>query len=249
MRWLKVEGHLEEDLTVHLSRVREPKRAPRALPTSDVRRILDACPSARPRAIIRLMVDCGLRCVEISRLDLDDYDPAGRVIRVVGKGGHERILPVPAPTARAINDYLTARGWRSGPLFLAVGSKNPGGRLSPKWISKCTGRLMADAGVHRAGDRRTAHALRHTCATDTLNTGANLRLVQQLLGHGSLQSTEIYLGLVGLDELRRAMEARPLLATIEGSTALRGAPGTGMCVPATGGATEGLVVDDAIRAS
>lgn len=210
LRWLQLEGELATDLTVHIARVREPRRAPRALNPDDIAHILAACQSARARAVILLMVGLGLRCVEVSRLDLADYDQARRIVFVHGKGGHERELPLDDLTADALDTYLAVRGRRQGPLFLAVGSKAaPDGRLSAKWISKRVGRLMRDAGVHNPGDRRTAHALRHTAASDLLDVSHDIRLVQQVLGHSSLQSTEVYLRRSNLEQIRQAMTSRP----------------------------------------
>jgi integrase len=98
-------------------------------------------------------------------------------------------------------------------LLLAVGSKSPDDRrISARWISKRIGRLMADAGIHRPGDRRTAHALRHTAASDVLDRCHDVRTVQQMLGHASLQSTEVYLRRADLNRLRRAMSGRVYVA-------------------------------------
>lgn len=216
-RWLVSTGHLESDPCTDLPRVRQPRSAPRALPAVEVARIVEACPSAaaRPtaewlRPAIALMVECGLRCVEISRLDLDDYDPELRTLFVRGKDGHERVLPVPAAAVEALGAYLERRPPGPGALLRAVGSKrSPGGRLSAKWISKRTGRAMTAAGVHReAWDRRTAHALRHTAATDVYRRTGDTRIVQQMLGHASLETTQVYLANASVNDLRAAMEGR-----------------------------------------
>jgi integrase len=247
-RWLLIEGHVEADLTAHLVKVREPRRAPRALRADDVARVIAACPSPRARASTLLMVQCGLRCVEVSRLDLDDWDDRARTVMVRGKGGHERILPVPDGAAAALDAYVAERGLRPGPLFLATGSKGgPDGRLSARWISKQTGRAMTAAGVHRtAHDGRTAHALRHTAATDVLDRCHDLRVVQQMLGHDSLQSTQIYLGRAELGRLREAMAGRAYLSptgtdglTMSSPTTLRGVPGPGALSPVAGDPTKG----------
>lgn len=244
LRWLEAEGLVDEDLTVHLVRVREPRRVPRALRSEDVSRVLEVAATARGRAVIAVMVQCGLRCVEVSRLDLDDYDPDAATLLVRGKAGHERTLPVPELAGEHLDAYIRQRGFRPGPLFLAVGSKGlPDGRLSAKWISKRAARVMAAAGVHRqAWDGRTAHALRHTAASDVLDRCHDVRTVQQMLGHSSLQSTEIYLRRADLARLREAMEGRsysgrsPTVIRVGGDR-LRGAPSAGALSPAAGSPT------------
>lgn len=209
LRWLYAENRTGADLSAHLIKVREPRRAPRALNPSDVATVIEACPSERGRAIIVLMVELGLRCVEVSRLDLDDYNASSATIFVRGKSGNERVLPLTRRAEEQLCRYLSERGTASGPLFLAVGSKrSPDGRISAKWISKRTGRLMRDAGVHKPGDRRTAHALRHTAASDVLDRCHDIRAVQQMLGHQSLATTEVYLRRADLGRLRQAMEGR-----------------------------------------
>lgn len=209
LRWLYAENRTGADLSAYLVKVREPRRAPRALNPSDVATVIEACPSARSRAIIVLMVELGLRCVEVSRLDIDDYNASSSTIFVRGKSGNERVLPLTRRAEEHLRRYLSERGTGSGPLFLAVGSKrSPDGRISAKWISKRIGRLMRDAGVHKPGDRRTAHALRHTAASDVLDRCHDIRAVQQMLGHQSLATTEIYLRRADLGRLRQAMEGR-----------------------------------------
>jgi site-specific recombinase XerC len=202
-RWLIDEGHLDSDPTAGLAKIREPRRVPRAIRRTDVAALLQACRTDRDLAVVWLMVGCGLRCTEISGLDLADYD------RDAHKGGYERLLPVPTEAVDALEVYLAQRGWTAGPLFQATGSKGaPDGRISARWISKSIGRRMTAAGVHQPKDGRTAHALRHTAASDVLETCRNVRIVQQMLGHTSLQTTQIYLRAANLDDLRTAMEGR-----------------------------------------
>ena len=216
LRWLHVQHGTDTDLSAGLPKIREPRAVPRALPAGDVAAVLAACPepSARYRRAdwlrpaVALMVGCGLRCVEVANLDVADYNRAKSTVFVVGKGGHQRVLPVPPETAEVLGAYLGGRS--SGPLLRAVGSKQAhSGRLSARWVSKRTARLMAQAGVHKAGDGRSAHALRHTAASDVLDRCHDLRIVQQMLGHQSLATTERYLRVADLDRMRRAMEGRP----------------------------------------
>ena len=211
--WLAVEGFVAADPAVTLAMPREPRRAPRALGRKDVV-ALEKTAAGAARApwaapVVALMVGCGLRCVEISRLDLADYDDAKLTVTVRGKGGHQRVLPVPRSAAKALRRYIAERGPAAGPLFKAGGSKgSPDGRLSARWISRRTGQLLAQAGVHTPGDGRSAHALRHTAASDVLDRCHDVRIVQQMLGHESLATTQIYLRSADLGALREAMSGR-----------------------------------------
>jgi len=221
--WLAVEGHLEDDLSGHVAKVRVPRGAPRGLSDPEMAALLAACPTEPTgrgpttmwlRPAVGLMRGCGLRCCEIANLDVDDYDRHNRTVHVVGKGGHARTLPVPPEVAAVVDQYLLDRGYAPGPLFCAVGSKaNPDGRLSRQWISKRTRRAMTEAGVHkRPYDGRGAHALRHQAAHDAMEATDNVLVVQALLGHDSLATTQIYLPKVPLAQMRRAVEGRDWLA-------------------------------------
>jgi len=212
-RWMVIEGHLVTDPTLGLVRVREPRRVPRTLRAADVAAVLAVCADRRAAAVVWLMVGAGLRCVEVSNLDVADYDAPEATLHVRGKGGHERVLPVPGPVGAALDAYLAERGRGAGPLVRATGSKGAAsGRLSARWLSQWVGRLMADAGVHAPGDGRAAHSLRRTAASDCLDACRDVRLVQQMLGHASLATTQVYLRRASLDQLRDAMEGRRYVA-------------------------------------
>ncbi len=206
-RWLVREGVVDEDPCKDVARIRRPRTVPRAMPSADVGQLIDACPDQRARAIVALMVGCGLRCIEVSRLLIQDVDPAARTISVVGKGDHERVLPIPSFVHREVMDYLNVVGVPAGgPLIRA--HRTPAG-LSAGTISTYVSRWMDDAGIkHGPYNGRSAHALRHTCASDVLDGGADLRTVQELLGHAQLSSTAIYLRRAHIGQLRDAMEGR-----------------------------------------
>lgn len=107
--------------------------------------------------------------------------------------------------------YLVVRGRRAGPLFLPgphCSRWSADGHLSPDRIGKIVARALVDAGVHTPGDGRSAHALRHTAASDVLDRCDNVRTVQTMLGHKSLQTTQRYLRRASLGQLRNAMEGR-----------------------------------------
>ena len=206
-RWLVDQGHIADDPTAKIAPIRQPRSVPRALPVDAVARILHTAPDPRAKAIIMLMVGCGLRCVEVSRLTVTDYDPDAATIAVTGKGGHERILPVPDGVGATLDAYLATVGITTGPLIRASRVRANG--LSAATISTYVSRWMASAGL-KAGrwDGRSAHALRHTCASDVLDGGADLRVVQEMLGHQHLATTSIYLRRASLGQMRDAMEGR-----------------------------------------
>ncbi len=207
-RWLIAQDLLVDDPTADVARIRQPRSVPRALGRDDVARLCRALPDDRARAIVALMVWCGLRCVEVARLQVSDYDPDGATIRVIGKGLHERDLPVPAEVGAIVDRYLASVGGvLSGPLVRS--SRIPSRGLSECTISTYVSRWMQDAGL-KVGrwDGRSAHALRHTCASDVLDECGDLRVVQEMLGHAHLSSTAIYLRRAGMGRLREAMEGR-----------------------------------------
>lgn len=204
-RWLVAQHRLRTDPTAHVPRVVQPRRDPRTLPVGDVGRLL--CHTSRdPRAhaIVWLMVGCGLRCVEVSRLQVGDFD--GRTLLVRGKGGHERTLPVPVRVAGALHRYLDVRGVVAGPLVRS--ELGPGG-LAAKTISGYVRGWMIGAGVKACAlDGRSAHALRRTCASDIADATGDVRIVQEVLGHARIETASRYVRRVPLDALRRAMEGR-----------------------------------------
>ncbi len=205
-RWMVAQGKLRTDPTAHVPAVPQARRAPRTLTPEQVGALLRHAPDARARAVIWLMVGCGLRCVEVARLQVEDYD--GRTITVRGKSGHERALPVPVRVAAAVNMYLDEVGVTAGPLIRSALVPSQG--LSPRTLSGYLRGWMLDAGVKaRALDGRSAHALRRTCASDVADAGADLRVVQELLGHRRLETTAAsYLRRVTMAQMREAMENR-----------------------------------------
>jgi integrase/recombinase XerC len=145
----------------------------------------------RDAAIMELLYATGIRVSELCGLDVDDLDEARNTVRVLGKGGRERTVPVGRPAIRAVAAWR-----RTGRPALAVPGSGPalflgarGGRLDPRTARRVVhARLAAVAGVPESGP----HGLRHAAATHLLEGGADLRSVQEILGHASLASTQIY---------------------------------------------------------
>jgi integrase/recombinase XerD len=184
------------------------RRLPKALPLADVESILDAAGSAgttlalRDRALLEVLYGTGARISEAVGLDVDDVDRDGTVV-LRGKGGKERLVPVGSYALAAVDAYLT----RSRPELAAVGASERAGAL---FLNARGGRLSRQSAwtvlvkaADRAGVTRdvSPHTLRHSFATHLLEGGADVRVVQELLGHASVTTTQIYT-LVTVDNLR-----------------------------------------------
>lgn len=205
-QWLTRRGYLPVDPTAELPPVRVPRYLPRAIGAPKVAKLLQAAPDARGVLMCLLMVQEGLRCCEVSRLQLGDVDWEGRTLRVVGKGEHQRLLPISEETWAALQSYLAEHPATSGPLVRSY--RQEWHSLAPDTISGMVSEWMSRAGIKRwARDGVTGHALRHSAATDMLRAGAHLRDVQHALGHAHLATTEVYLPLV-VHDLRSAMGGR-----------------------------------------
>jgi integrase/recombinase XerC len=155
----------------------------------------------RDRALLELLYGTGVRVSEVCGLDVGDVDHARRVVRVLGKGSKERSVPYGVPAQHALDDWLrlgrpSLAGPDSGDALL-LGAR--GGRLHPTVVRRLVGGYARSAGLPGT----SPHGLRHSAATHLLEAGADLRAVQELLGHASLASTQIYTH-VSVERLRAA---------------------------------------------
>lgn len=202
--WLTLDGAVPTDPCAGVPPIRRPRSVPRAQPPAAVAAVLAACEDARDRAIVWLMVGCGLRRAEVAQARWEDYDPEGATLLVHGKAGHERLLPVP----EAVRDALAAVRGRGnvGPI---IRSRCGHGGISAARVGDRASALMRKAGIkHAPYDGVSGHALRHTSASDVLERCGDLRVVQAMLGHEHLTSTAIYLRRADLGSMRAAMEGR-----------------------------------------
>jgi integrase/recombinase XerC len=166
------------------------------LPIDEAKDLVEARDhGARDRAILELLYATGLRVSELAGLDLDHVDRDERTVRVLGKGGKERMVPFGAKAAAALDAHLAVRGARPGPLFHGRGGR----RLGVRGIFEVVRRRARATGITR---RVSPHTLRHTFATHLLDAGADLRMIQELLGHSRLSTTQRYTH-VGSEQLRR----------------------------------------------
>jgi site-specific recombinase XerD len=165
----------------------------------------------RDRAVLELLYGTGMRISELCGLSLGDVDPESGLVRVFGKGAKERIVPVGRPALAAVADWLGPDGrprlvparWARRGDAEALFLNQRGGRLSRQ-----AGWAIVTAYGSRAGltDPLSPHVLRHSCATHMLDRGADLRVVQELLGHASISTTQVYTK-VSTERLRRAFDA------------------------------------------
>ncbi len=204
-RFLISGGHIEEDPTEWLERPAQWKRLPGMLSAESVRKLLEAPqppePGARQagpplwlrdRAILELMYACGLRASEVGAIETRDVQPTLRVVTVTGKGNKQRLVPFGAPAAGALDEYLTV---------CRIELVRPDGRDKGRLFLSRTGRPLERVAVWQIVRRHAdgaglkdvhPHLLRHTFATHLLTGGADLRVVQELLGHSNIATTQIY---------------------------------------------------------
>ena len=205
LSWCRQVGVLAGDPLAGIPRPREPRRSPVTLSDDEVAALLAAVPDLRGDVVVKLMLWLGLRCVDVSRLEVGDVDFGAGMLRVTGKGGHVDVLPLPRVVATAIRRYLRAYPASSGPLVRAYDA--PVRALTAQRLSELVGSWLRSSGVKRCRlDGRGAHSLRRTCATELLGRGANVRQVQAVMRHESLRSTEHYLRRADAEELRPLVE-------------------------------------------
>ncbi len=220
-RFLLTEGLTRTDPAAGVRPPAPARRLPKALPLADVERLLHAAGMAerpvavRDRALLELLYGCGARISEAVGLDLDDLDTGTGLVRLFGKGSKERVVPVGSFAVRAVEAYLV----RVRPVFAAAGRGTPalflnsrGGRLSRQSAWTVLGSAAQRAGLH---GHISPHTLRHSFATHLLEGGADVRVVQELLGHASVTTTQIYTR-VTADTLREVYLAAHPRAALAG---------------------------------
>jgi len=179
--------------------VSSPKREqklPRVLSGEQMRGLLERIPARTPfelrdRAMLELAYSCGLRCEEIVNLDIGSFDFETEQLRVLGKGSKERLLPVGEPAQRALRRYLERgrHALATDPRETALFLSKSGRRLSNSDVTRRLALWVKEAAL-AAGV--SPHALRHSFATHLLEGGADLRTIQELLGHASISTTQVY---------------------------------------------------------
>jgi integrase/recombinase XerD len=213
-RFLVREGDADLDPAEGVARPKVPRTLPRPLTVDEVAALVGAPPddgspvALRDRAMLEALYGAGLRISELVGLDVDDVDLEEGSVRVVGKGSRERVVPLGRYAVAAVEGYLVrgrpalARPRTRGGLFL----NQRGGRLTRQGCTNIVKAMARRAGIRK---RVTPHMLRHSFATHLLEGGADVRVVQELLGHASVATTQIYT-LVTRDRLREVyFDAHP----------------------------------------
>ncbi len=203
-RFLARRGYIARNPAREIRTLPLPKRLPAFLPIDEAWELLESPPpgtvqGTRDRALLELLYAAGLRVAELCRLDQGDLDRLQGTVRVVGKGDKERIVPVGDQALHALDAYLAVRSAGDGPLF----QNRRGGRLTVRSVHRIVRAWARRAGVPRPV---TPHTLRHTFATHMLDQGADLRLIQELLGHSRLSTTQKYTH-VSADRLMKVYDA------------------------------------------
>jgi integrase/recombinase XerD len=206
--FLVVEGHLESDPSVRLRGGRRGRTLPKPLAEEEVAALLDSIPDTTPidrrdRALLELLYGTGARVSEVVGVGLGDLDFDEELILVTGKGSKQRLVPMGSTLKLALRDYLGAGGRGALPdarkdtrLFLNA----RGGALSRQGVDLIIDKRALQVGIERS--RISAHVFRHSCATHMLAHGADIRVVQELLGHVSISTTQIYTA-VAVTSLKR----------------------------------------------
>jgi integrase/recombinase XerC len=218
LKYLRREELIEEDAGSLVSTPKRDVRMPTHLSEDAMSRLIESADGSDPlgrrdRAILELFYASGLRLSELAGLDMDDVNLSARMVRVLGKGGKERLVPFNAVTGKALREYLGdrealrngpakaghhARGERAKPGRASAFRRTQadpvfvnyrGGRLTSRSIDRIVRRYVAAA---QAGEGISPHALRHSFATHLLQRGADLRAIQELLGHSRLSTTQRY---------------------------------------------------------
>ena len=209
--WAVRDGLADSDPGARLATPRATRTLPEVLRVDQAAEVMSAAAEdrtplgLRDAAIVELLYATGARVSELCGIDVDDLDRERRTVRLFGKGAKERVVPLGVPAARATAAWLTAGrpaiAVSESPPALLLGAR--GGRLDPRTARQVVHqRLAAVPGVNDLGP----HGLRHTAATHLLEGGADLRSVQELLGHATLATTQIYTH-VSIERLRATYES------------------------------------------
>ena len=201
-RWLVLEELRPDDPTVTVELPRVPRGLPKALSTDEAAALMAAPGGGGPlarrdRAVLETLYGTGLRVSELVGLSLGDVDLAAASLRVLGKGSKERVAPLGRLARAALEDWLAPAGrgdmeperWRSRDDSEAVFLNRRGSRLSRQGVYQLVRNHGESAGI---GATLTPHMLRHSFATHLLDGGADIRVVQELLGHAKVTTTQIY---------------------------------------------------------
>lgn len=198
-RWMHRTGRMERDIARTIPSLKAAQRLPAFVPESRMKEVVDTCTeepgddftARRDALVVLLFYTCGVRLAELVGIDRDDLSEDLSTLRVRGKGDRERQLPLLPFVRERIAAYLRAIDRQkiciNGEKALFLTGK--GGRISRSVVYRLVRRELAEAGVQ---GKKSPHVLRHTFATHLMNGGADMREIQELMGHASLQATQVY---------------------------------------------------------
>lgn len=213
-KWMQREKLIATDPALALSNPRAPRNLPHTMTDSDVNRLLESCDTStavglRDRAFLEFLYATGARISEVATLKLEQIDLQNGTVRLFGKGSKERIVPLYESAIEWLKKYLRSSrptlllkdksGRAHSALFISV----RGNDMSADSLRKVFSSYLVAAGLDSS---LSPHAMRHTYATELLGGGADLRIVQELLGHESLSTTQVYTHL-SVDRLKEAAKA------------------------------------------
>ena len=197
---------IEDNISIHVHSPKVPKKLPNFVDKNLIDMLmesppLDTCIGVRDRAVLELFYSTGIRLSELVNINIGDFYINKKLVRVIGKGNKERMIPYGNSAIKAIENYLNMRNLSFKPIFanLPLFANKSEKRISKRTIQRRMNnyiKLVAD------GKRVGPHLLRHTFATHLLDNGADIRAVKDLLGHSSLSSTQIYTH-VSIEKLKK----------------------------------------------
>lgn len=212
-RWCVLEGIVVRDWTLAAPKVRRPRATARDVNNADFHRVLACARTTREQVIVWLMFDVGLRCVSVSRLNVDDFEPDRAQIFVTDKGGGTRYAQLTPRVVDLVERYLAESGHHSGPLIRTEDERSA--RLGKERISGLVGRMFRESGVKRRPyDGRSAHGLRAAGATDFYEQCQDPRLTAEWLGHVGMQNLGPYVARAHRSEVRRVQMQRSHVADL-----------------------------------
>jgi integrase len=206
LEWLVDEGKIRRNPARRIPSPKVPKAVHRNLRPDQATALHDACIDARERLIVALSFQLGMRRFEIATVQVGDFDFVARVVYVTGKGGAERQIAITTAAERAITAYLAQYPIHAGPLVRDVTGTRA---LTRGYIGELFRNIAYRSGVKtRAWDGVGTHSGRHTAGTDVAHRTGSAVIVRDFLGHANLGTTDIYVGVVDIEEQREAIEGR-----------------------------------------
>lgn len=189
-KWLCANEFCEKNPALTLEPPKVPKKLPKVMTLEEINKILAENLNKKEKVIVELLYGCGLRVSELVGLKLNDIDLNGKYLRCVGKGSKERIVPIGSLALKAIKNYQKERD------FILQTTKKSTKNLLLAENGKCITRQEVYILIHKLGEKIhksiSPHTLRHSFATHLLENGADLRVVQELLGHSDVSTTQLY---------------------------------------------------------